>query len=224
MSESTVLVHLTDDELVLLDGRCRDEVQDKVHAALARIAMRSELPDLTPAQAGLVSDVVTAAREHGRLRYMSTIIDWCHLCKTHLGYALYKSGPRKGEKNHSKPRFLPAIDMDPRFVHIKHHAGLGGCSDCVTPIVGVIAEQLRGVPAQVPDKLRAEGEPVRLRHNNVECTKCGWEGHEGQMRRKRTLMGDGTYPAGCPECDAENGFGRTLIETTEGFTVVEVAA
>lgn len=217
------LVSLTDDELVLLDGKCSPEVQVKVTDALARVVLRDVLPDLTSAQVGLVADVVSVARREGWLRYVRTNADTCEVCGRRAGFAKYRSGPRRGEDNLSKPLSFTGIDMDPGFVHIKGMVRLGGCLACVEALTPVLAEHLRGVPAQVPATLIADGEPERRRHQNRRCTECGWEGHEGEMRRERTLLGDGTYPAGCPNCDAINRpLGKDHIVRTDGFVIAEV--
>lgn len=214
-------VSLTDDELALLDGRCSEKVQEAVDGALARIAARTSHPDLAPDHAGLVADVVAEAHKNGRLVFWRERIRRCPLCGTSPGYVAYKSGPRRGRPNYDKPRHLDGHEFAYRFVTVQGHVSVGGCADCVNPLLPTIAEALRGVPAQVPPVLRAEGEPERVRHNNRRCTKCGWTGHEGQMGRLPTLMGDGSFPALCPECGAGGHFSR-VVEFAEGFVVVEL--
>lgn len=215
------MISLTDDELVVLDGRCEPETQTEVDAAKARIAARRRFTDLPPALAGLVADVVGEATAKGRLVLWNRPLDRCPLCKETKGYVPYKSGPRRGEPNHSKPIRLDGYELADRFVTFKGHVSVGGCVSCVDQALPTIVESLRGVEAEVPERLRADGEPRRVRHHNVHCTKCGWDGHEGQMRRHRTVFGDGTYPSGCPECPAENlPLGRSVVERVDGFTVV----
>ena len=78
------------------------------------------------------------------------------------------------------------------------------------------------VQAEFPKHWEAASHKFR-RYDNRACTRCGWSGHDGQMRPLRTFMGDGFYPGGCPNCDAENSpLGQTIIKRGEGFTVVEV--
>jgi hypothetical protein len=216
-------VALTDEELAVLDGRASDEVQVQVDAAKARLAARDEHPDLPPHLAGLVADVVTEATSNGELRFRTERLRYCPLCETHAGYVEFKSGPRKGQNNWNRPRTIPGIEFAYRFVSVQGHVTVGGCRECVDEAMPVIREALRGVRAQVPKALRTEGGPRYVKHDNRRCTKCGWTGHEGQMTRQRTLMGDGTYPAGCPDCGAENlPLGRDVVERIDGFEVVEV--
>ena len=214
-------VALTDDELVLLDGRCAEKVQLAVDGAKARIRSRVEHADLAPSAAGLVADVVSEALTSGLLVFRAVRARHCSLCGKNAGYGVYKSGLRRGQPNYDRPLTFAGFEFARRFVSVQNYISVGGCAECVTPAVPAIVEALRGVPAEIPEKLRAEGDPARKRWDNRRCTQCGWEGHSGEMRQERTLMGDGTYPAGCPECEARNGFGRHPVELRDGFVVVD---
>lgn len=218
----TTKVDLTDNELVLLDGRCSEKVQTAVDQAGTRIGFANLLGHLTPMQAGFVADVVNEATEKGRLVWDNKRVTYCPLHKDSAGYVPYKSGPNRGRPNYKKPKGYPGVDLAHRFVSVVGHVSLGGCRDCIDPILPDIIEALRGVPAEVPDKLRAEGEPVRKRQGHRHCTACDWRGHEGEMGKLRTLFGDGWYPGKCPSCGAENQpLGRSIIESVDGFTVTE---
>ena len=219
ISRTSVL--LTDPELVLLDGQVDEKVQRKVDDAKARLAAASVLAHLTPAQAGFVADVVSRAQRDGKLVYHLKRFRSCSICGRHAGYAKYKSGPRKGLDNWDRPLSFAGIDLGWQFVQIEGHPVCGGCQDCVKPLLPDIADALRGVWAEVPPQLRADGEPVRKKHGNRHCRKCDWSGHEGEMRWERTLMGDGRYPAYCPSCGAGGAFSRD-VETADGFVVVAV--
>lgn len=217
-------VQLTDDELVLLDGACSEKVQAEVDGAKQRITSRSLHPDVAPVLAGFIADVVSEAQTNGEVILRRQRLRRCALCGTAPGYVLFKSGPRRGTPNYKKPRVIEGYEFARRFVTVQHHAALGGCAECLDPILPLIADALRGVNAQIPDRLRAEGEPKRVKHPNRRCTKCGWEGHEGQMGRQRTIMGDGSYPATCPACGAGSEMFSRDIATADGFTIAEVEA
>ena len=212
-------VILTDPELVLLDGQVGEETQGKVDAAKARIAAAASLDHLPPIGAGFVADAVREATENGLLVLHRKSLRRCDLCGTDAGYVNYKSGPRRGQPNFARPKHLNGLELARRSVSVNGHARLGGCTDCVTPLLDDITEALRGVPAEVPERLRAEGEPRRKKHGNRPCKKCDWSGHEGEMRWERTLMGDGWYPAYCPSCGAGGAFSRD-VEMVDGFVVV----
>lgn len=214
-------ITLTDAELIHLDGRVGDKVQVAVEAARGRIALREARPDLAPRAAGLIADVVREANANGEVVMWSRRMRHCPICNRYAGYAKFKSGMRRGESDPKRPLVYQGWEFAPRFVTVDLRVTLGGCKDCVDPLLPDIAEALRGVVAEVAPRLRAEGEPVRIKQDRRRCTACGWHGHEGEMGRKRTMMGDGTYPATCPSCGAENNpFGRTVIEREDGFVIV----
>lgn len=217
----TTYVRLTDAELAVLDGRCSPAVQAEVDSAVARLAAARDLSHLPPAVAGLVADIVNEARTNGLVTLRPARISHCRLCGTSAGYAPFKSGPNRGLPNRKRPLTVPGYEFARRTVTVQNTVTVGGCKDCVDPALDDIRVALSGVRAEIADALRLPGTPSYRKHDNRRCTKCGWEGHEGQMRRLPTIMGDGTYPGGCPDCDATNALFRTEVEAADGFTVVE---
>lgn len=218
---------LTDSEMVFLDGACRPEVQAEVDAAKTRLAAASRYGDLPPALAGFIADVLAAASAEGRLRFAGRHLRRCSLCgdSPQPAYVLYKSGPNRNRPNYKKPRYLAGVDLASGFVGVEGSVRLGGCGSCIETVKPYLVEALATVRVELPDQLAAEGAVRFRRHDRQRCVKCGWEGHEGQMGRLRTVMGDGTYPGVCPGCGAERlplSFER-VFESVEGFEVVEVA-
>lgn len=220
---SVLIRNLTDDELVKLDGVCRAEVQAEVDAAKNRIAARMRYDDLPSEHAGLIADAVTEARANGRLKWLTCRIDRCHLCGWAGEYPRYKKGPREGQiRDNARRSTTGGVELAGRFVRIQGHVLLGGCTECMDSLKDRLAEALRGVEAQVPETLRTDGEPKRVKYDKRRCLTCGWEGHEGEMGRLRTLMGDGSYPGKCPSCATEQiPLGRRVFEHVDGFVVVE---
>lgn len=216
---------LTDEELIHLDQRCRPETQRHVDNAKLRLESRANLPDVPPAIADFVANVCIEARTEGKLIFRSLGIRYCDVCKRHGGYAKYAGTTRyhkKGDENRDRPLTMSGYDLAHRFVTTKGYASLGCCVECWKVAQPLLAEALKDVRAEIPTAIL--GAPNRLkRYGNRVCTKCGWTGHEGQMRQRHTLMGDGKYFAGCPNCKAENLFlGPDLIKSADGFQVVEV--
>lgn len=217
----TTMLALTDDELLILDGRCTTATQAEVDAAKTRRAAAAAYPDLSALASAIVGDVLTEAKREGRLVWRPTRISRCALCGRDDGWVLYKSGPNRGRPNYKKRRTFPGIDLAYRFVRTEHRVTLGGCAECITAALPSLRDALLGVRVALPPQLRTDGQPVWTWYQCRRCTKCGWEGHEGEMRRRPTLMGDGTYPAGCPSCDAENlVFGESFVEMVAGFALV----
>lgn len=217
-------IDLTDEELALLDGRCRPEVQVEVDQAKRRLESAERLAHLPQVLAGFVADVVSCAEKGGLLVWENKMVRLCSLCGESPGYVLFKRGPRKGQPNYKKPKSLPGVELARRFVTIAGHANLGGCRACVDLAVPDIREALRDVRAQLPKELRAEGARRYVKHDNMVCSACKWEGHKGEMKMLRALMG-GDYPGRCPACGAENlPFGATIIGHADGLTIVEASS
>lgn len=212
-------VKLSDAELLLLDGACSADVQAVVTAARARIEMAATMPYLSPELAGLVADVVTEANKTGRVLWRGTRARHCPVCKKSAGYAKFKSGPRRGQENYDKPLTFAAVEMADRFVRVQNHLSLGACSDCAAEAKPAIVNALADVRAEVPAELAAPGRPAWKRHWLRSCPKCGWSGHEGEMRKLVAVMG-GLYPGGCPSCEFESRFLGESFTVVDGFAVV----
>lgn len=215
-------VNLTDDELLLLDGRCSPAVQVEVEIVKDKKSIAG-FAHVSAEDAEFVARVLQEAREQGRLSYSRLSLRFCPVCKAAPGYRVYKSGPRRGQENLAKPLYLGGVDLAHRFVHVTGHAALGCCSACWQRIQPVLAAQLVGVRAAIPKEISGE-EPRFVWYTRRRCKKCGWTGHTGQLGKLRTLIGDGYYPGKCPACGAENSaFLPQNIETLEGFEVVRLA-
>lgn len=220
-------MNLTDEELTLLDGKCRPEIQKEVEAAKRRLAMATKLADIPVEIAKLVADAVQLAKTTGELKASRGETRHCVVCQKNAGYAKRKRTSRdgfhrKGEPDYTKPLYLSAIDLGRGFIVFKGHITLGCCVDCWPKVKAILTEELAGVRAEIAESIT--GQPPRYkRYDKVKCKSCGWEGHEGLMLRHSTIMGDGTYPSGCPNCNQHNlFFGPRIIERADGFEIIEV--
>lgn len=223
----TAAVNLTDAELLLLDGRCSDDVQKAVDLAKARSVQAASHPDLTPAEVALLTKVLHEAKTHGRLVWQFRNTRSCSLCDKTYDFHRYKSGPRRGERNTSKPKMHRGVELAPRFVTFQGSVTVGGCVECMERMAPVIAAAIEaeGLRVQLPPRLIAEMPDAQrwVKDPHRECQACGWTGGESEMGKRRTMFGDGWYPAECPSCGEANvGLGRTVIKTVDGFTMREV--
>lgn len=212
-------VRLTDDELVLLDGKVSDKAQAEIDAAKRRIATRSAL--LTVAQSDLIATMLQRVDEHGELRWTNKPLSSCRICGRDDGYRLFKSGQRQGQPDYKHRKTFGGIDMDPSFVTVQHTAFLGGCLACMTELLPHLRSALAGVPVDAPVSLLGPDAPRWKKRRNRKCKPCGWTGHEGQMVQDRTMLGDGWFPSRCPECNAGGGFSRD-IDRADGFVLEPV--
>lgn len=220
MAEFTL--ELTASEASLLDGRVGDKAQAVVDRAKDTLALSSS--GLAEKEAAMVAKIVATAREKGRLTYSRKPIRACPCCGRNEGYYLHtRTGKyhRKGQPNYKAPKTFMGYGMDEGFVTIQHHISVGYCDQCKPRVDPVLLPLLAGIEADYPSYW-SEAPHRFKRFDNKVCTACGWEGHEGEMRKARTLMGDGYYPAGCPNCTAANGpLGPWPIKPRDGHTIVD---
>lgn len=225
-ASETTRVDLTDGELLMLDGLCSEKVQVEVDGAKmrARLAVDHGLPEpLTH----VLSTILREATQGGQVIIGRERLRHCSGCKKSAGYATVRRSSRykrKGEADRDKPLYMSAIEYIPRFVRITGYSSTAVCYECSQIIRPALVAELATMAVQVPEDLRAADAPTRVKHNKKRCKSCGWVGHEGEMKRGRTLMNDSWYPAGCPKCPASNTFGKTSVETIDGFVIVETRA
>lgn len=204
MSVKTV-VHLTDAELALLDGQCSEKVQAEVVRALGRIeavrtmGAREEI-------ARFVADAVHEARSKRRLIYRRKTLSRCRACDRVETYAPFRSGPRKGQPNHKRPIPFRGYELADRLVVMVGHAIVGCCEDCMDEARPFLRGALREVAAEVPEQIRAEDAPAYRLWRLVECTECGWQGHEGEIPKGRNYGGW----VKCPACDRYQSYSGPL--------------
>lgn len=224
-SIQTYSVNLNDRELSLLDGSCSEKSQITVDAAMLRLETQARLSHLTHRQAAFVADLVSTARVDGKLTFCPSRLRHCKVCNVFSGYAKYARSSRnhrKGDSNYGKPLTLSGYDFSAGFVRMSGYPSLGCCHACLKTVEVDALQALDGIEAQLPE--RWTGRPTKfVCHDNRKCSACGWVGHEGEMGHIQTLMGNGTYPAGCPGCSAKNVlFGEMIIKSVDGRTVVKV--
>lgn len=213
---------LLDTELVLLDGRCRPEIQARVDQAKARLASIAANPELPEPVAKFLADARNEAENTGKLVWRHIRLRSCSVCKKQAGYAKYTRYGRyhkKGDDNHDRPLTFAGYELADRSVTIRNYATLGCCHECWMRIQPELARTLSDVRAEIAEQITGRP-PTLIRYKNRQCTKCGWTGHEGEMRKLPTLMGDGYYAGGCPKCQAESTLFGNDIKLIDGYTVV----
>lgn len=215
---------LEDEEIILLDQRCRPEIQAEVDLAKRRVLLAPAIVGYTRSERDLVLAVLQEAEQSGKLVHQRVSVSYCRVCEKAGGYALYKRDGRyhrKGEPDRTKPHYLHAIELADRFVRLRRHVELGCCAECFQKILPALRAALADVRAEIPESVLGRDNRLR-RFDRRRCARCGWEGNESEMGKLPALL-EGTYPGICPKCDARNlPFGEVLIETIRGWDVVEV--
>lgn len=218
-----VSVVLTDSELLLLDGRVSEKAQAEIDIVKRRQKAAERLSSLPALQAAFVSDLVAMAIERGELIFRPERMRTCRACGKSGGYATYpRNGRRhrKGDKNYDKPLYVGGWEFTNDFVRMVGYPTLACCNECWRAVKDIAVAELANIDAVLPEKLT--GVPPRFkRFTNKVCLECGWEGHEGEMGRRPTIMGDGTYAASCPKCNAANLlFGPLQVKNRDGFVLI----
>lgn len=217
-------VSLNDDEMLLLDGKCSEEVQAKVNIVKSQIAMKAKLTSIKPEFASFIADTVERAKTYGALSCTYKGLRYCKVCNATAGYALYTRSTRwhrKGDKNMDRPLTLSGIELAQGFISFQGYANLGCCNKCWAEIKPLLVKELEGVEAEIPTSITGKP-PEFKKYDNRKCTVCGWTGHEGLMGRSCTLMGDGTYPSTCPKCNQKDGLFEHKINSAPGFAVLPI--
>ena len=210
---------LTDDLAILLDGRVDAKQQTRIDAAKRRIEMRTSFAALTDAERKLLNQIADCARNQGLLQNRASQLRLCKVCGESGGYHTVKRSSRyktRGELDYDSPKYLSGIEFQDSFVTMKGYISTGACKTCVDRLMPHIETVLADLPHE---RKWWPGQVSKWKRNrNHLCTKCGWTGHEGEMRRTQTLVGDVDYPSGCPNCAAENRFfGPTEVKIVDGF-------
>lgn len=215
-------VKVTIDELTLLDGNCRPEIQAIVDHAKATRAIGSVLPER---EAKMVAELVAIAKSKGRLTWSTKPIRTCPCCGRDDGYHLAARTTQrrtKGRPDYSKPKRFAGYDMDRGFIGVEGHISKGVCVGCKDRVLPVLAAQLTAVDAEIPEQITGH-KPLFKRHDMMECVDCHWLGHECQLKPLPAVMG-GYYPGECPSCSAKNLFmGPAKIKRAEGFALIPTA-
>ena len=220
MTDPTTSVSLLDSELMLLDGACSEKVQAQVDLARQRVDYAAAHTDVTAAAVKVVVAAVAEANASGALTWESSPLSNCPVCNKSGGYVPFKSGPRKGQDNHSKPRRLRGIELKRSFVRFEGHVSIGACATCMAEIAPMIAAELATVPAELPTQLRAEGTFAWVKDVHRHCKHCGWTGGTSKLGLLPAVLG-GQYPGKCPSCgDEQRPLGERFIETLDTYDLI----
>lgn len=208
-------VSLSDEDLSRLANSSDDAVRVVALAACARIIAPTRWPSVPSHVAALISDIISEAKQNGRLIWRGVYVSRCRYCG-----ATSKREKLKRRKNPVEV-MVRGVETADRFVIISGHISVGACRVCVEHAQPLLRTELATFPVQLPQALQSDG-PVYQRWDRCRCKKCEWSGHEGQLGKLRTLMNDGWYPGTCPSCGVERRpLGVDPFERLYGFDVVE---
>lgn len=216
-------VKLKTEELLRLDGVVSQEVQSTID--LVKDAKRHAATfGLTEEGGMFLAAAMKQGRTTGRLVCEPAQVRFCQVCHKGGGYVKFARdgrNHRKGDNDTSKPLMLSGVDLGRGFITFIGWPSIGGCNACWDALRPHLVKLLEGQQIEVHPKITGHASRWK-RWDHMRC-KCGWEGHEGEMGRLPTLMGDGYYQGKCPKCGAENVFlARSIERIGDGFTMVPV--
>ena len=203
---------LSFDEALILDGRVNEKLQAIIDTMKAEAAIG--LPVAT------ANGVIRLALKAGRLRivYKGFGVRFCPQCDRFAGYAKYPRNGKnhcKGDTNLGKPLSFPSY---------KFSVGGSVCQECSDEhgIVDMIISHIIDNDLQI--ELQARGAKTRwVKDDQQQCLKCKETMFESEMKRLHAVMGQGTYPGGCPHCGAKSlPFGPSH-ENTHDYRMIRVS-
>lgn len=218
-NEPTRIVHLTVEQLLLLDG-CPNLHKDTIRAVSAAKREHRLRSEGCPSHiAALVADVLLEAETTGHLGWRYESIPLCMVCWHDPGYATVQRSTRtkrKGAIDYDKKLHIGAVDLSaPSKIIIRNRANPGGCVACVDAALPFIRRELASsdIHAEIPAEIG--GCPAKYkRHENRVCKACGWSGHSGQL----VLRWDSwRHVNACPVCAKAERSGD--VQWASGFVI-----
>jgi hypothetical protein len=181
-------VNLTDEELVRLDYSNNERLANEIRLAKERVALKGT--GLSP----IGAEIVQSTLNHGALDVsgVGNMSYPCDRCKAFTTYPLYRSGPRKGQKNLSRPIKIWGVRIGNTYL----------CSKCYREVLQELAPTLLALPAEV--NTPGIGDNGLRKYWMAHCSACDWRGHQGQLGNLPTIIAHGTYKGRCPSCGAAN--------------------
>ena len=193
-------VRLTDDELLVLDGKCSAKVQDLVNEVKVARSIGQEV-GITSNDAAFIASALAEAEKNLKLTHYGRSFRSCNVCERYAGYAKFRSGPRRGRDNEKRPLSFQGVELADRSVSVSGYSHIGCCDQCWARIQPVLAERLNGVRAEVHERIT--GKPTAWIRKRKAACRCGWIGNEGDLGMLPAMM-LGEYPGQCPACGAKN--------------------
>jgi hypothetical protein len=153
MAAKVRMMEISDEELALLDGKCRPALQLDVDKAVDRLQYVTNGPtNLTPEQRSFVGEVVAIATREMSAYYREVFVHKCSCCDRGGEYTKYRSGIKKGRPNRQRPIKIAAISYC--------FWSADACTECAEAIHEYLVSSLADIPAALDDALLASPDQV----------------------------------------------------------------
>lgn len=204
--EKTRDVNLTDDEIIALDGKVNDKAQQKVDYVKS-VHEHDSLGNI------LAQEILVDSLKQNYISVRNRELTSCGNCDVRTTYAVFKSGPRKGEQNRNKPRPVYGMSFNDGFIIITGYSSRGLCKDCGNKMKQLLQDYIleNDLPIEIGYSLK---DTRYLKEEERQCFKCEKPMWQFDMGTHPTMMGGGYYHATCPHCNAQSlGFGPSHKHT-----------
>lgn len=205
---------LTNDEVLLLDGKVGEKVQKEIDFIKLSRSLHPH-----PIIGAKLAESITI----GTYSYVNKRIRNCCLCGKSAGYAKYtrnsrnRYGHRKGETNYSAPLDMNGIEINPGFITI---TGYGTCcQEC--NIKDKIVETIKGeiLTKNLEVELLRDKDTKFKKDIQLECFNCKSLVYQSLMGKLPALMG-GSYSGKCPICNASQLLFGQIHKSTGKFRML----
>lgn len=214
MNEKLYKVNLNFSELLMLDGKVHQEVQDVIDDIKKCNSFGFEFH--------LINEIINTSLKKGTFSYSRKEIRNCSYCDKIYTYHTYPKNTKKnikGEFNYNSPKYYYGYSFNDGFITVKGHGDI--CEDCekVYKVISTVEEYIlsQRLPVQL---LRNKDLSIFYKDDIKICYNCKEEMCESEMGRSNAVFG-GTYASTCPKCGAvSTAFGK-LHTSTNKFVMRE---
>jgi hypothetical protein len=197
-------VKLTNQELLLLDGKV-NEVAQKVVNEVKEIMKYADIGD------EMLAEIISLALKKGELTRNHREISECRKCGKHKTYKTITRGRKKGKLAYDHPLYVWGRTYLDGFVTIKGYSPFSYCDECTKEVEHTLIDYIKinDLPIQLSDTEGWQKENAKI------CMYCGEKIWEFDMGLEYTLMADGRYYSECPKCKTKASLFQSHKSTKE---------
>lgn len=202
-------------EILLLDGHCREEIQRDIDLVKQAQEIQSRYP-IDMASAVFISRAKNEAHKKGKLVCRPVKMHFCPVTGAKSTYLPSKKRDRYGIRKPDIEVLLQGCELKDSFVSVQGYPSLGISLLGLEQIRIYLASEMRDIPAQVPERLI--GEPCGwIYEEKLKCV-CGWSGRKSFTENRDPFW----FGFKCPSCggrESSSVFTSKLFKQ-DGFEVV----
>jgi len=208
---------LTDDEVLLLDGKVSAETQGKINFIKQSRSLHAH---------PLIGKALAESISTGKFVWHRKPISRCPLCDKHAGYHVFARssrsawGHRKGQPDYSNPKTMPGIEINPGRVTFKNSGDC--CEECnqKDKVIETIKSMI--LTGEMPIQLVRDKDSIFKKDVQRKCHECKELIYESEMGELPAIL-SGKYAGKCHKCGAEEHLFGSKHEITNSFRMIRKA-